>query len=387
MAISPPSLRPTAGVRSQPAEPCVPATSRIASLDAFRGLTIAAMILVNNPGTAKAVYGPLRHAEWNGCTPADLIFPFFLFIMGVSLACSLDRRQARDGRGKVLGHILWRSVVLFALGLLLNGLFYLPWAEVRIPGVLQRIGVVYFFAAVIVLTTTRRMRIALTVGALLGYWLLLTRVPVPGHGIGDLSPAGNLASYVDRRLFAGHLWRPEWDPEGVISTVPAIATALLGTLASEWIRSTRARTVVAAGMLTTGMAGVLIGALWGWGFPINKSLWTSSYAVFTAGLALFGLGACYWLMDVKQWRAWAMPLVAFGVNPLALFVGSEVVGSLLYLLRWPATQASAKHALLAKIFLGWAAPVNASLLWALAYVAVWWVVAWVLYHRAIYIKL
>jgi predicted acyltransferase len=227
----------------------------------------------------------------------------------------------------------------------------------------------------------------LTAALLLGYWLAMMLISVPGHGAGDLSPAGNLASFVDRRLFTGHLWRPGWDPEGVLSTLPAIASTLLGTLAAGWIRYARHRTTVAAGMLAAGAGGMVVGEIWSWWFPINKTLWTSSYAVFTAGFALVALGACYWLMDVKQWRGWAKPFVAFGTNPLALFVGSEVLGYLLYIGRWPETQASIKHALFRMVFLGWAAPVNGSLLWALAYVAGWWAVAWLMYRRAIFIKL
>ncbi len=339
------------------------------------------MILVNNPGNWKAVYWPLRHAEWHGWTPTDLVFPFFVFIVGVSIVFSCSGRCERgEPRGRSLRHALWRSAVLIALGMVLNGLFYLPWAEVRIPGVLQRIGIVYFLAMLITTMTKRRVRIAVTAGILLGYWALLALVPAPGHVAGDFSAAGNLASYVDRALLRGHMWRATFDPEGVLSTLPAIATALLGTMAGEWIRSGHARVQIAAGLVTAGAAGVVAGEIWGTAFPINKNLWTSSYVVFTAGAAAMVLGICYWLVDVCGWRGVGRPFAILGMNPLAIYVASEMVGMVL--------QATGAHdaAFLAG-FAPLAAPAVASLLWAAAYVTAWWLVAWTMYRNTIFIKL
>ncbi len=356
-----------------------PATGRLLSLDVLRGATVLLMILVNNPGSSQAIYSPLRHAEWNGWTSADLVFPFFLFIVGVSLVFSLQGRLERGAsRGAIFRHILWRSLALMAIGLVLNGLFYLPWQHVRIPGVLQRIGLVYLFAALITLTATRRWRAVITLALLLGYWALLMLVPVPGHGAGDLSPAGNLASFVDRRLLHGHLWRPEWDPEGVLSTLPAIATALLGTFAADWLCSGKRAEQLAKGLLVAGVAAIAAGELWNLALAINKNLWTSSFAVFSAGAAAVLLAVCLWAADVRGWRRWARPFVWVGMNPLAIYVGSEVLGM--------GALEGVRHAVQAALF-GDMTSAGASLLWALGYTGVWWAVGWILYRNTIFIKL
>ncbi len=370
----------SAGSASPAAAQTAPATRRLLALDVLRGATVLLMILVNNPGSWHAVYAPLRHAEWNGWTPADLVFPFFLFILGVSLVFSVNGRIARGAtRGAVLTHILWRSLALIAIGLILNGLFYLPWQAVRIPGVLQRIGLVYLFAALITLPTTRRARLAITAALLLGYWAMLMLIPVPGYGAGDLSAAGNLASFVDRWLMPGHLWRPEWDPEGVLSTLPAIATALLGTFAAEWLQSRRSGAKVASGLLVAGAAGIVAGELWSLALPINKNLWTSSFAMFSAGVAALLLGACYWTVEMRGWQRWTRPLVWVGMNPLAIYVGSEVLGM--------GALEGVRHAVQAAVFAPVGNAAAASLLWALAYMGLWWAVAWIMYRNTIFIKL
>src|SRR5271166_2566198 len=241
---------------------------RIVSLDVFRGVTIAAMILVNNPGST-AAYGPLKHARWNGWTPTDLIFPFFLFIVGVSLVFSFASRLRRgDSRNALVLHALRRSAIIFAIGLLLNGLPGFHLATWRIPGVLQRIAVAYLAAALITLYSRTRARIVWITSLLLGYWVLMRFVPVPGYGIPThdialLDPNAILAAYLDRKLMLGHLWEGTRDPEGVLSTLPAIATALCGVLTGEWLHSNRSPKLKAAWMFGSGAAVLIAGELWG----------------------------------------------------------------------------------------------------------------------------
>ena len=270
-------------------------TTRLYSLDLFRGATIAAMIVVNNQGPD--AYAPLKHADWNGCTPTDLIFPFFLFIVGVSLVLSFTARLKRGGsRRSLLLHTLRRSALLFLIGIALNGMASMQPATWRIPGVLQRIAVVYCIAAILTLYTGTHTRAILVVVLTLGYWWLMRFVPVPGHGVPGvdiplLHPEFNLASYLDRKLMLGHLWTPNHDPEGLLSTIPAIATALCGVLTGEWLQTRHTAEKKVWVMLGAGVLGVIAGDIWNLWFPINKNLWTSSYVVFTAGSALIVLAA------------------------------------------------------------------------------------------------
>ena len=363
---------------------------RMLSLDAFRGLTVAGMILVNNPGSWSASYAPLKHAEWHGWTPTDLIFPFFLFIVGVSITLAFARRVEAGGSQRDL---LWktakRSIIIFGLGLVLAGFPYFNLATIRIPGVLQRIAVCYFFASVIFLWTTVRMQGLMAAALLVAYWMLMISTPVPGYGAGDLSVDGNLAAFIDRTLLAGHIYKPNYDPEGIFSTIPAIATTLCGVLAGHWLRSSRTPLDKVRGMVVAGVVGVLVGWLWhGW-FPINKPLWTSSYVVFTAGMALLLLALCYWLIDIKGWRRWSLPFVVFGVNALIVFFLSGLVGRLLVI--WKLTRADGSEVALKtfvyeNLFASWASPVNASLAFAICFVLIFLGLMTILYRRRIFIK-
>jgi predicted acyltransferase len=366
-------------------------TPRLVSLDAFRGLTIAGMILVNNPGSWSHAYAPLLHSDWHGWTPTDLIFPFFLFIVGVSMVFSFDARLGRgETRGTLLLHVLRRSVIIFALGFFLAGFPNFNLATIRIPGVLQRIAVCYLLASLVHLAMRLRGQ-AITIGALLlGYWAVMTLVPVPGYGVGRLDVQGNLAAYVDRWLMLGHLWKPTWDPEGVLSTFPAVATVLLGALVGRWLASNRAGQEKARGLFLFGGIGLAAGHLWHLVVPITKNLWTSSYVVFTAGFACVLLGACYWLMDVKRVRAWAGPFVVFGMNAIAAFVLSSFVAKCMGIYkvtRLDGTAISIKGYVYQKFFAPLASPVNASLLFALSYVLFWLALMWLLYRRKIFIKI
>lgn len=393
-------MQETAVLDHTPAPPVEPVPvaappSRILSLDVFRGITVAAMLLVNNPGSWGHVYAPLRHAPWHGWTPTDLIFPFFLFIVGVAMALSFAAQEAKGAtRGEMLRKAARRSAVLVLLGLALAAFpFYdLELATLRIPGVLQRIGVAFLLASAVVLFTGPRGQAVATGALLVGYWAAMRLVPVPGYGAGSLEPDSNLAAYLDRAILGtDHLWAQSrtWDPEGVLSTLPAVATVLLGVFAGRWIRSGRSPARKAAGMLLAGSVGVLLGLLWHQAFPINKNLWTSSYVVFTAGMALYGLAACYWVVDVKGYRRWAFPFVLFGVNAIAAFFLSGVMARLLTLVRWtgPAGDAvTLKGWLHQALFASWLDPVNASLAFAVSFVLFWTGVTWVLYRRKIFLK-
>jgi predicted acyltransferase len=356
--------------------------TRLRSVDALRGLTVAAMVLVNNPGTWQAIYPPLRHAAWHGWTPTDVIFPFFVFIVGVAIPLALGPRVERAGRAAVILRVVRRSVVIFGLGIILNGFPWYAWGTLRIPGVLQRIAVCYLVTAVIFLLTGTRVQAIIASGLLLGYWLVMTVVPVPGYGAGDLSPAGNLAAYLDRAILGPHIWQfaKVYDPEGILSTIPAVATALLGVLTGTWLRSGRGSGVITVRLAVAGIVGIALGALWGAWFPINKSLWTSSYVVLTAGLALVALAACYWLIEVRGQRRWAIPLAVLGVNALVLFFLSTLVARLLSIIRVGAEGRSLQAVLFDRVFAPLASPVNASLAYAAAYVVAWWAIMWTLYR-------
>jgi len=364
--------------------------ARLASLDAFRGITIAGMILVNNPGSWSHVYAPLLHAEWHGWTPTDLIFPFFLFIVGVAMAFSLVPRLERgEGRGGLLRKVIRRSLILIGLGLLLAAYPRFDLANIRFPGVLQRIGLVYFFASLAVMRTGPRGQAATALVLLLAYWALMTLVPVPGFGPGDLGPDGNLAAYVDRAVFGSHIWRDTWDPEGLLSTLPAVATTLLGVLTGGLLRSRREALEKVAWLFVLGWAGILLGVVWNGAFPINKNLWTSSYVVFTAGAALQFLAVCYFLIDVKGWKRWARPAIAFGMNAIAVFVLSGLFVKTLLFIRLPAGDGSISLYgwIYRHLFVSWAGPLNGSLAFAIVNILMWWALMELLYRKRIFIKI
>jgi len=357
---------------------------RLLSVDALRGFTVAGMVLVNNPGTWSAVYPPLQHAAWHGWTPTDMVFPFFLFVVGVSIPLALGPALERGERG-LPARVLRRAAVIFTLGLLLHALPYFPLATLRIPGVLQRIAVCYLLAALVVVATRggRGWRAqAVTAGALLvGYWLLMTKVAAPGQVAGDLSPAGNLAGYVDRLVLGGrHILQATrvYDPEGILSTLPATATTLLGVLAGHWLRVGRAPARIAGWLGAGGLAAAALGWLWGLSFPVNKPLWTSSYALLMAGLAAVALAACHWVIEVRGRRGWAVPLAVLGVHALTLFFLSSLTAKLLFIVRVGAGGPRLQAWLFEHLFAPWATAVNASLAYALAYVLLWWALMWAL---------
>jgi predicted acyltransferase len=348
------------------------------------------MVVVNNPGDWGHIYAPFEHAEWNGCTPTDLVFPFFLFIVGVSLAYALAGVKQRGGpQGPVLAQVLRRAAVLFGLGLLLSLYPRFDFSVVRIMGVLQRIGLVYLGCSVIYLKTSWRMQVVLLVAFLAGYVVLLQLVPVPGFGPANLEPATNLGAWLDRTIFTeAHLWKQSrtWDPEGLLGTLPALGTGLLGVLAAQWLRRPDATaSAKVRGLVAAGLACVLLGGLWNGWFPINKALWTSSYVLFTGGLALLVLAALYWLCDVRGYRRWAAPAVAFGVNAIAVFVGSALLSRTFGLFKLALPSGGVGG--LKEWLYGWGIvpffrdPRTASLAGAVVCLLIWWAVLSLLYRR------
>jgi len=359
---------------------------RLESLDVFRGLTIAGMMLVNNAGNWEKIYWPLEHAEWNGWTPTDLIFPFFLFIVGVSMVYSFANRIKKgDSRSSLLAHSLRRAALIFAIGFFLNGFPHFHLATWRIPGVLQRIAVVYLITSVIVLFAGWRGRLAALIGCLVGYWAIMRFVPIPGYGVGNLTPEGNLASWLDRLTMYNHLYIEHVrDPEGILSTIPAIGTCLLGVFTGEFLRSVRSSGQKVAAMLGSGVLLAILGRLWGYEFPINKNLWTSSYVLFAGGLALISLGLCYWLIDVKGWKTWGKPFLMMGMNPLALYALASLVAHLSIII--PVGDDSLKGWIYSRFYVPLASPYNASMLYGLTYVVAFLILGWILYRQRIFLK-
>jgi predicted acyltransferase len=372
--------------------------ARLVSLDVFRGLTMASMVIVNNPGDWATVYAPLLHAEWNGWTPTDLIFPFFLFMVGVSMTLS---RSASAGWVRIVR----RAATIVALGWLLSLFPFFPLTRFlrwRLPGVLVRIGLCYLAGAAIVRASApgasddRRhaWRLAAWVAALtFGYWAAMVWLPWPGHATGDLTPAGNLGGFIDRTVLGQrHLYQQRpWDPEGLASTLPAVATTLLGVIAGFWLRAAATPRTKAAVLASAGVAGLALGLLWDLAFPINKNLWTSSYVMFTGGAAALSLAACYWLLDVDVhgWRSWSAPFAVLGMNALTLFVLSGLVAKSMMLIRWQqadGTPISLQGYVYSHWFAPLAAPKNASLLFALAHLALMSAVLWWMHRRKIYLR-
>ena len=367
---------------------------RLVSLDVFRGATIAGMLVVNTPGSWGHVYGQLLHAEWHGWTYTDTIFPFFLFIVGVSMAFSFGRRQAEGGRRtRLLLHTLRRGAIIFGLGLALNTLsfFLFHRTYLRIPGVLQRIGVCFFFAALIYLVLGKRGLLPAAIALLVLYWALMTFVPVPGYGAGRFEAEGNLAAHVDRAILGRHTWKhdPDWDPEGPLSTLSAIATTILGIIAGEWLVSTADWKKRIGGLLAGGAVAFFAGLAWGTVFPINKNLWTSSYSLLMSGLAAVCLAASLWIIDVKGWKAWARPFEWLGVNAIALFVLSTLATLLLLWIKVSGADGKTRSlysAIYRSVFDHFGDPRIGSLLFALSFCAFWMAVGALLHRKRIFIK-
>ena len=449
--------------------------NRLISLDVFRGMTIAGMVLVNNPGTWSSIYGPLKHAEWHGITPTDYIFPFFLFIVGVAIPIALSKRLEAGITRDVYYKIFTRAVLIFTLSLIMSAipffgfndtqipyalkilivlgytaaLFFYLWdktrialivagataaivtgfwlagyvivpynvATMRIPGVLQRIAVCYLIVSILFLHTNWKQQAIIGGGLLLLYWFLMTAIPVPGCDVTTIDDkACNLAAYLDRLILTeNHIWRSAkvFDPEGILSTIPAIVTTISGVITGTWLTKAEppdlaggvggvanltladasgsaSRLNKALGMFFFGTVLLAVGWSWSLVFPLNKSLWTSSYVLYTSGLALLTLAFCYYVIDIKGYKRWAKPFIIFGVNALALFIFSGIMARLLGMIRFAGPEEGKNISLqewtFNNIYLSILSPINASLAYAICFILFWLFLMWLLYRRRIYIK-
>ncbi|MDF1502997.1 DUF5009 domain-containing protein [Roseisolibacter sp. H3M3-2] len=394
------------------------AKERLLSLDVFRGMTVAGMLLVNNPGSWAAIYPPLAHAEWHGWTPTDLIFPFFLFIVGITTELSLGARRAQGATtGTLVRQLVRRGALIFLFGLALSAFPFFQWGEIRglpdpsfldrvayrfehlrIMGVLQRIGLAYIVAGLLTLRTTVKQQVVVLAALLYGYWLAMTLLPVPGTDTIGLfllgEPGHTLDAWLDRTLLTpAHLWAGGGglrDPEGLLSTLPAAGSVMLGTLAGRWIgRRDHGLPERLNGLFAAGALAMMFGLMWHWVFPINKSLWTSSYTLFTAGTAAVTLATVMWTVDVHRYAGWTRPFVWFGVNPMLAFIGSGIMARLIYSIlkvdvggRPVALQKAVHDAL----FASWLSPRNASLAFALSFVGFWGALLWVAWRRNVVFK-
>jgi predicted acyltransferase len=383
------------------------------SLDVFRGATIASMMLVNNPGNWGAIYKPLEHAEWHGWTFTDLVFPFFLWIVGVAIPLSTARRlEQGHTRSQLLLHAFRRSLIIFALGFFLNSFTYLIdgslfsdgfsaglhnyLTSVRIPGVLQRIGICYFITCLVFLFANLRGQIITIAVLLSGYWVLMMLVPVPGQGAGVLEKGNNFSQYLDNLILNGsvigtHVWKvaKTWDPEGIFSTLPAIASCLFGVMTGQLLRSKQLPAAKTAWMFVAGNLLIFAGLIMDAWLPINKNLWTSSYAVFMAGMAGNCFAVCYWLIDVQGWRTWAKPFAIYGMNAITVFVLAGILGRISLEVKLGGQDGhplALKTWLYEHTFAQVPEPKVASLLWALFYVLLLYLVAYVMYRKKWFIK-
>jgi predicted acyltransferase len=384
---------------------------RLVSLDVYRGLTVAGMILVTDPGTYSAVYWPLRHAEWNGATPTDMIFPSFLFIVGVAIPFSFAKRMERGAaRARIAGHVVLRSAMLFAIGLIVNGFPDYDLHSLRVPGILQRIALCYFCGGLIYLWSRGNVRTrvqgsggnwiiaGLTASILAAYWLMLKLVPVPGFGAGRLDSLGNLPAYIDRSLLGTrHMWAygltpgygVTYDPEGLLSTLPAVATLLIGVLAGEWMRTKRSGRRKAIGLAAAGLILLLVGWLLHPLLPINKRIWTSTFALFSSGVSLVVFSFCYAIVDLERWRRWAVPVLVFGTNAIFAFALSSVITTLsdrIHLLDGGGAALSLHRWGYQYGFASWLQPVHASLAYAMAIVLLNMAIVGLLYRRRIFLR-
>src|SRR5579884_589367 len=367
-----------------------PVTQRLVSLDAFRGATMALMVLVNTPGGPQ-VYAPLQHAEWNGWTPTDVVFPSFLWIVGVAMTLSLGRRLAAGvSRARLFGQIFRRAVILYVLGLVI---YVYPGFDLhtqRLLGVLQRIAICYLIAGTIYLTTRLRGQMIWVVGLLVTYWLLMAFAPVPGYGAGRLDVDGNFAHYVDRVVLGSHnyRWTKTWDPEGIVSTLPAIATALFGVMAEHILRLQRSLAERTTWLFVTGNLLIAAGLIVNVWLPINKKLWTDSFSLFMAGLDFVIFAIMLWFVDGRGSRLLTKPLVIMGMNAITVYLASELLDEAFSAIHWSSgDQVVNLHEwLYTTLFASFASPINASLFYAIAYTLLMYAIAYVMYQRGWFVR-
>jgi predicted acyltransferase len=382
-------------IPSQTSILAIPPSQRLLSLDVLRGLTVALMILVNNAGDGKVSYPQLRHSVWNGCTLTDIVFPTFLFMVGASIALSFRRRiQQNAPHGVILLQVLKRSLLIFIIGLFLNALPFFQFATLRYYGVLQRIALCYLFASIIYLFSGVTGTAIATVISVIGYWFLLTHVRVPGFGmpgvdIPILDPVANLASWLDRTLVSpAHIYRHTvYDPEGLLSTISALATTLFGILAASVLQTSRSARQKAITLLLSGVILIAAGLLWSHWLPLNKRIWTSSYCLYTAGIATTLLTALYYFIDgPPQLRRGLTPWLVFGTNALTAYIFSEVLAIIL-----GAVTVSSGHTLQKSLYTllpqFLISPSLLSATWSVLFVAVCFLPVLYLYRHKVFLKL
>ena len=418
---------------------------RLISLDVFRGLTILLMTIVNNPGDWGHVFPPLLHAEWHGCTPTDLVFPFFIFIMGVAVPLAMPDKKYDDTTfnkilirslrmlclgiffnyfGKIqffglegISLLIFRLIITIAVGYALMGSFsskiknilafsilfiYLILAysgieayhDVRLPGVLQRIAVVYFVISLLYLKTSQKTQIITGGLLLIGYWAVMTLVPVPGIGEANLDKGTNLASWLDSILLKGHMYSGTitWDPEGILSTIPSIVNGIIGLLIGQLLQQKTAKSNIAKKMAMTGIALIIGGLLWNIIFPINKSIWTSSYVLYTTGLATTTLSILYYLIDIAEYKKGFKLFLIWGVNPMIVFFASQIIPQALVMIQFENPHKTGEQINLLSYLYGYGIapffsnPMMASFAGALVYVAIWTFILWIFYRNKLIFK-
>ncbi len=359
---------------------------RLVSLDAFRGATMALMVLVNTPGGPHS-YGPLNHSKWNGWTITDVVFPSFLWIVGMAITLSLGKRMAAGVSKRALFlQVLRRSAVIFGLGLVVYAAPHFNLSTQRLMGVLQRIAICYLIASAIYLTAGLRMQIVWILALLVSFWLIMMLVPVPGYGAGDLAVRHNIANYVDKVVLGSHNYAEtkDWDPEGLISTLPSIATALLGIMAGHILKLKRDLAERTAWLYLAGSLLIALGLICNMWLPINKKLWTSSFSLFMAGMDFVIFAGLVWLIDGRGYRRYARPLVILGMNAIAVYLASELVEEALSLLRVGGV--SVHEWIYRSMFAPLASPLNASLAFAICYVLLMYAIAYGMYRKRWFLR-
>jgi predicted acyltransferase len=359
---------------------------RLVSLDALRGFTIAAMILVNNPGSWEFVYAPLRHKDWNGISPTDLIFPFFVFIVGISIVLAFSKKLEMDpDKSTLVRKIIWRSFKIFGVGIFLNLYPFFDFGSLRIAGVLQRIALVFLFSALLFLFLDWKKLSVVGILILLVYWILMVYVPTPGYGSAMLEPGINMAAWIDSFILPGKMWNGSWDPEGLLSTLPSIATGISGMLVGKLLQRSVPVFEKISLLYVVGFVSAVIGVVWSWNFPINKNLWTSSYVLVSSGLASMTLATLMYFIDVRKNIQLSKPFVVFGSNAISAYVLAEMSSYVFYGLPIDGNSLASHYMnLFTKVGFD---PRFVSMMYAFIFILIIYVVMHILYKRKIFIKL
>ena len=361
-------------------------SQRLLSLDAFRGFTIALMIVVNDPGSWSHVYAPLLHAEWHGITPTDLVFPFFLFIVGVSIVLAFSKRlESGADKRDLFKKIVIRAIKIFAVGIFLNLFYKFDFANLRVTGVLQRIAIVFFICSVLYLNFSWKNLVKIGAGILVFYWIIMVVVPVPVIGEPRLAPGENIAAWIDSILLPGRMYQVTWDPEGLLSTLPAIVTGITGMLAGILITGSISIERKIIWLFALGFLSFIAGGVWDWFFPINKNLWTSSFVLYTTGAAAMTLATCIFIVDVLKIDSWTRPGRIFGANAITVYVFAGMLPALLSALKISGTSFNSFF-MNSLTGIGMEAKL-ASFLYSLVFVAICYIPAYILYKKKIFIKL